>query len=822
MSAGSGNEQDVFSVASKCFEGATVNVLALRGTEALSEPYHFEIFVLVTGFRGFDPDTAVGERITVHSGPAWIERGPFVFHGIIAAAEHVQQNADTALLRVTMVPALWRLGQSMHSRIFTDMAVPEIIQAIFSEAGLHDEKAGLQSTDYRLALSGRYQKREHVCQYHESDLAFVSRWMEREGIYYFFEHDPDRDSERLILCDEGYHHESLRKTSVLYRPGSARDRARDRDAFHVFRGSSLLRPKQVMLRDYDPLRPALAVQGSATALADGVVSVVDHGYNFLTPEDGERLATIRAQELMARRKVFAGEGHVSHLRTGYLFEVEEHPTARFNSGYLITSVHHYASREKAHETWGDILDLPHEDAYRAEIVAVPKTVQFRPERRTPWPRIYGVEVALVDGPGESPYAQIDANGRYKVKIQFDESTLSQGRASTWVRMLQPHGGNPEGFHFPLRAGTEVMLLFQGGNPDRPFITGIAPNAVKPSPVLESNHSQNVIQTGSLNRIEMEDLQGKQYIDHSTPPMTTFTHMGEPHAGHTAYLHRHTDGNELVQIGLDRTVTVGTDETITVGRDRLETVTGNVTETYDQNHTLTITQDETIDVTGTHTETVEGDYTRTLMADETTDVTGNQTLTVGGNQTDSITGNQTQTITGNQTESITGNQTLTVTGNQTISVTGNHTETVTGTYTQNVTASATQTVAADWYHVVLGNTGSLTVGQTTNTFVGFRNNTTVGANTSINLGLNLTITGLVEAKIVAGDDAKVVVGLSQDVLVGATTKVVLGAVTEYTAGVKTGINATVDNQIRAFETRTTGVFVVNQAAAFVNSAARFYF
>src|SRR5262249_48785269 len=157
---------------------------------------------------------------------------------------------------------------------------------------------------------------------------------------------------------------------------------------------------------------------------------------------------------------------------------------------LVTSVHHFASRDKAHVQWGAILDMPYDDEYRAEIVAIPSTVPFRPERRTPRPRIYGVEVALVDGPADSPYAQIDANGRYKVKIQFDESTLSLGNASTWVRMLQPHGGNPEGFHFPLRKDTEVMLLFQGGDPDRPFITGVAPNAVKPSPVVEANLTQN--------------------------------------------------------------------------------------------------------------------------------------------------------------------------------------------------------------------------------------------------------------------------------------------------------------------------------------------
>ena len=67
----------------------------------------------------------------------------------------------------------------------------------------------------------------------------------------------------------------------------------------------------------------------------------------------------------------------------------------------------------------------------------------------------------------SEYAQLDEHGRYKVRILFDESQRRAGQNSAWVRMAQPHGGEPEGWHFPLRSGTEVRLSFVGGDPDRP-------------------------------------------------------------------------------------------------------------------------------------------------------------------------------------------------------------------------------------------------------------------------------------------------------------------------------------------------------------------
>ena len=128
------------------------------------------------------------------------------------------------------------------------------------------------------------------------------------------------------------------------------------------------------------------------------------------------------------------------------------------------------------------------------IRAIRSVVQYRPACATPVPRIYSVENAVVDGEADTDYAQIDENGRYKVKIKFDEGALKNGKASTALRMMQPHAGNPEGFHFPLRKGTEVILAFLGGDPDRPVIAGVGPNAVTPSPVTLSNFSKNVIQT----------------------------------------------------------------------------------------------------------------------------------------------------------------------------------------------------------------------------------------------------------------------------------------------------------------------------------------
>jgi type VI secretion system secreted protein VgrG len=83
----------------------------------------------------------------------------------------------------------------------------------------------------------------------------------------------------------------------------------------------------------------------------------------------------------------------------------------------------------------------------------------------------------------------------------------------------------EGFHFPLRKGTEVMFVFMGGDPDRPVIAGVVPNAQKPSPVLAVNHTQNIIQTGGHNFITLEDQSGSQYINIFCPVFETNLYLG---------------------------------------------------------------------------------------------------------------------------------------------------------------------------------------------------------------------------------------------------------------------------------------------------------
>ncbi len=137
---------------------------------------------------------------------------------------------------------------------------------------------------------------------------------------------------------------------------------------------------------------------------------------------------------------------------------------------------------------------------------MPFDVPFRPRQLTPWPRISGVMHAHIEADTAGDVAQIDDQGRYKVKMPFDVGKKKGLTSSRWIRMAQPYAGPGYGSHAPQHKGTEVLVVHVDGDPDRPIIVNAVPNVVTPGPVTGKNSTQSVTQTASGIRVELEDLQ----------------------------------------------------------------------------------------------------------------------------------------------------------------------------------------------------------------------------------------------------------------------------------------------------------------------------
>jgi type VI secretion system secreted protein VgrG len=405
--------------------------------------------------------------------------------------------------------------------VFTAKKVDEFLTDTLKAGGLAD-------SDFRFSIDGgAYPKEEFVAQYRETHLDFFHRWCEREGLYYYFEHADGADGEVLVIVDSKSLHEPF--------PGGGRARyypVADDDvtsgpALHHLEADVRWLPKTVTIADYNYSNPSASVRGDGSVASNGLGVIREYGYRVFDESGAKRLATVRAESIGWRETTLRARGTALGPRPGYLLGIDDAPSD-VGEDWLVLEVEHEGSLSGATSEMAKLTGLRSKRTYEARLFALPKNVQYRAPQNTPWPRIYGFENALVCGDADSPYAQLDADGRYFVRFEFDTSELGDGKASTRVRMLQPHGGSSEGFHFPLRKGTEVMIAFLGGDPDRPFIAGVVPNALKPSVVGERNRSQNIVRTGSGNQLVMEDEQGKEFVYLSTPRSSTGLYMGNPH------------------------------------------------------------------------------------------------------------------------------------------------------------------------------------------------------------------------------------------------------------------------------------------------------
>lgn len=509
-----GTHDVLFRFRSAGLDEALFNVVRLDGREALSDLYEFRLEL-----TSKDPDIDVGGVLRNNATIEMELGGDLVYvHGIVSTFVQCDRGPEWINYEAVLVPRLYTLGLNQQCQIYLEKDTPTIVRELLTEDGLvenEDFELRLKRTDYPVS--------EYVVQYQESDLNFARRLLEHAGIFFYFEQSAAK--EKLILTDTREAYGVIGGDPVVpFR--DARGVNPGGEAVESLRLWQELRPRNVVLKDYNWRAPGVEMQAQGTAAASGRGTFMEYGDHFKSPEEGRALAAIRGEEVACREVVYKGRGGCRSFRAGARFTLIDHFRASSNMEYLLVSVRHQGEQLGVMGTAaaGD----PDRPGYLNEFEAIPAGVQFRPARVTPKPRIYGTLNAVIDATGEGDYAELDDLGRYKVRLPFDISNNGAGKASRYMRMAQPYAGEDGGMHFPLLKGTEVILTHVDGDPDRPIISAAVPNVVTSSPVNSQNQTQSMIQTQGQNRIEIEDQEGVRYVHLSTPEETngqTFMRLG---------------------------------------------------------------------------------------------------------------------------------------------------------------------------------------------------------------------------------------------------------------------------------------------------------
>jgi len=487
------------------------------GAEGISRTYEFEVLLIAEDLE-IDLERVLRKpaRFLIHR-----EGGDVAYHGILLHFEQLHEVDGVGFYRAYLVPRLRWLSLTHHNQIFLGKSVPEIVEETLKDGGL-------TSADYEFCLKDSYRPFEYVCQYGESHLDFISRWCEREGIYYYF--DQSGGAEKVVFTDTSIAHTEMPQGSGLYySPPSGLEALHLGEVVSFFNCRWSLTPSSVFLKDYNYMKPSLEVSGSTEVSAGGRGCFYYYGDHFLTPEEGQRMARIRAESILCRREVYHGESSVPYVCPGFIFDMRDHFRRDFNRRYLATEVRHEGSQAGylIAGLQSQLAEAERRVYYRNAFTVIPASVQFRPERKTERPRIAGTITARIDAAGSGQYAELDEHGRYKVVLPFDLSGRKDGKASAWVRMAQPYAGNDHGMHFPLHKGTEVLLTFIDGDPDRPIIASAVPNPETPSVVTAGNQTMAAITTSGGNKIHIEDQAGNERILLHSPQQKSFVRIGAP-------------------------------------------------------------------------------------------------------------------------------------------------------------------------------------------------------------------------------------------------------------------------------------------------------
>jgi type VI secretion system secreted protein VgrG len=598
---------------------------SFSGSEELSQPFAFQV-TLLSSDESIDIQSLLRTPSTITA--IQKDNSERYYNGVFKSLSQSKEgegtggeatnrgkggmsNPDEALTvyQGVFVPTVHFLSQDSDCKIFQNQSVTDIVTKVLQDKGV---------SDFQFRTQGTYPPREYCVQYRESSLDFISRLLEEEGIFYFFEHTDSKHT--MVFADKS----SMMpvcpgQPSAQYSLGQGGWVGPGEEGVATLERSESAHTGQAALQDYNFTTPNTNLMSTLPGENE---EHYDYPGEYGTLSEGDRYVRLRLEEKEAQQFTVSGTSRCRAFRAGVNFKLTNHFRQDTNQDYFLTSVQHDCSDT----TYRQNQDKGH--GYKNTFKAIPKSVPYRPPRKTKRPTVQGLQSAVVVGKaGEEIWT--DQYGRVKVQFFWDRVGQKNEDSSCWVRVSQIWAGKNWGWMSIPRIGQEVLVDFLEGDPDKPIIVGRVYNADQMPPwTLPDNQTQSGILTRSTTGGSADTANYLQFEDKS--------------------------GSEQINIWAQK----------------------DMNTTVENNDTQTVQQDRTINVNGKHTETVVGDTSVTITQGNhsTTVQSGNQSISINqGNQDTTLDmGNQSTTLSmGNQsTTASVGSISFTATQSITLTVGAN--------------------------------------------------------------------------------------------------------------------------------------------------------
>ena len=556
-----------------------LQVLEFSGREAISQPFAFELELVSER-----PDLDL-ESLLHQSAFLALSQASNGIHGQIYRIAQGESGKRLTRYHITLRPQLAYLAHRTNQRIFQHLTVEKIISQVL-------EEHGIQANAYHFQLGSIYPEREYCVQYDESDLHFVQRLCEEEGIHYHFQHSDQ--GHVLVFGDDQTPFPKLAPTAYQQDSGLVADQA----VIKRFGVRVETRTSRVTRRDYDFEKPKLLME--ADAKSEFVPDLEDYDYpgRFVERERGKHLSQRALERHRHDFELAQGESDQTLLVSGHFLAFTDHPRPSWNDLWLLTEIHHEGKQPQVLEESVTDFSLPSpsgrgaggegrpdnadfQQGYRNHFTATPWTAPYRPSLEHPKPRILGSQSAVVTGPaGEEIHC--DQYGRVKVQFFWDREGQADDKTSCWLRVSSSWAGDRYGAIAIPRIGMEVLVTFLEGDPDQPLVTGCLYHKEHVVPYdLPANKTRTVFKTlsspggGGYNELRIEDKKGEEQI----------------------YLHAERDWDENIEH----------DQKIRIGHERHDTVEANSYSEF------------------------KAEEHRTTHLDRKSEIKANDHLTIGNNQ-----------------------------------------------------------------------------------------------------------------------------------------------------------------------------------------------
>ncbi|AUF99271.1 type VI secretion system tip protein VgrG [Pseudomonas sp. 09C 129] len=538
-----------FSLTVDDFQG-DLQVLSFEGIEGISQPFRFDLELVSE-----NPDLDLESLLHKQAFLAFDPQGSGI-HGQIYRVAQGDAGKRLTRYQVSLVPQLAYLEHRTNQRIYQQLSAPKIIALIL-------EEHGIQGNAYRFQLGTPCPERDYCVQYDETDLHFIQRLCEEEGLHYHFQHSPQ--GHLLVFGDDQTVFPKLgQPTAYIQGSGMVADEP-------VIKGFNLrleTRTRRTTRRDYDFEKPRLQLEAAYKPEAESEEpDLEDYDYpgRFTDRARGKFLSQRALERHRADYQQAEGWGDQTRLVSGHFLELSEHPRSEWNDLWLLTHIVHEGKQPQVLEesVTSDTTDNKDDfhQGYRNRFLATPWQVFYRPALNHPKPRVLGSQTAVVTGPkGEEIHC--DQYGRVKVQFHWDREGKADDKTSCWLRVSSSWAGDRYGALVIPRIGMEVLVTFLEGDPDQPLITGCLYHKEHPVPyALPANKTRTVFKSmsspggGGYNELRIEDKKGAEQI----------------------FIHAQRDWDENIEH----------DQKIRIGHERHDTVVKNTyTELKAEEHRIT--------------------------------------------------------------------------------------------------------------------------------------------------------------------------------------------------------------------------------------------